>query len=381
MLARFPVLGLAITAAALAAPVMAEAQTTRTPYRDPAPAIPPETHVLTWEMSPVTCDAGTRIAPAMLAAPEPEQVMVRGSNGPDAVTLGFDLDAEGQPFNITGQINPRHRYQTKDLMPSLRASRFVVDAPRTGCTIRYTPQIRKAAEVPLATLARFGVAQRMRMGKDVWDRLAPGDCRKSPRLARLTRAYPDFRKLTRREGERHWTYVRYDIDSEGVPVNVLTGESSGYAALDAEALQAVTAGRYAGGPRTGCIEAWWSGPATVPAPPAPPKSETGGNPACDIADRWSTAPTLTFPPAYNRRAIEGWAILRYDVAPWGEIGAIEVVEAQPSIEFGEAAVNVMRNARYKPQEGGLTGCVDRVFFRIRADEPDIADGEAEPALR
>lgn len=377
VIARFPLLGLGCAATALFIPAIAAAQPSRTPSRDPTLAIAPETHVLTWDRSQVTCDAGTRIAPVTLTAPEPHQVMVRGWNGPDAVTLRFDLDAEGRPFGITGQIDPRHRILSNDLMPALRASRFAVDAPRTGCTIRYTPVIQKAAEAPLATLARFGVSQRMRMGNDVWERNAPGDCRKTPRVAPLTRSYPDFRKLARREGERQRTYVTYDLDAEGVPVNLAVPLTSGYAELDAAAREAVAAGRYAGGPRTGCVTAWWTGPEIVPAPPMPPKSETEDNQACEIEDRWEKEPRLVFPLNYQQRAVEGWAILRYDVAPWGDIGAIEVLAAQPSAEFGEAAVNVIRQARFKPQESGLKACVDRVIFRIRVDEREIQETGAE----
>ena len=51
------------------------------------------------------------------------------------------------------------------------------------------------------------------------------------------------------------------------------------------------------------------------------------------------------------------------------------VEAQPSSEFGEAAINVIRNARFKPLESGLAGCIDRVIFRIRA-QPDHGESEA-----
>ena len=43
-------------------------------------------------------------------------------------------------------------------------------------------------------------------------------------------------------------------------------------------------GRFAAGPRNGCVQVWWSGPAAIPAPPIP--SDAEGNPACDIADRW-----------------------------------------------------------------------------------------------
>jgi len=375
MLARLPVLVFGLAGPALAAPPVPPPPLDVVPVGQPR-----ETHVLTWRASDVTCGAGTRIAPAVRNAPEPQQVMTRGYNGPSEVTVRFDLDAGGRPFNMSGVIEPRSRLQARDIMPSLRASRFVVDAPQTGCSVRYTPQIESAAQAPPETLARFGVAQRLRMGKDVWDRLAPGDCRERPRVAPLTRSFPDFRKLARQEGARQWTYVRYDLDSAGMPVNLVTGPTSGYDALDAEALRAVAAGRYAGGARTGCVQAWWTGPETIPAPPIPPQSETAGNPACEIADRWAREPVLTYPDPYRQRAIEGWAILRFDVAPWGEIGEITVLAAEPSSEIGEAAINVLRRARLKPREGGLSGCVDRVIFRIRADETEPSGSEVDTAV-
>jgi TonB family protein len=336
-----------------------------------------EMQIMTWQASAVTCGAGSTIAPVHISLPHPEMLAVRIWNGPPQATLTFALDAEGRPFGITGDPAERSRLQMRDLMPALRASRFATDAPQTGCTIRYTPELRSMSDAPLETLARFGVAQRLRMGKDAWERLAPGDCRNSPRLAPLTRSYPDFRKLERREGERQWTYVRYDIDADGVPVNLAIGENSGYAALDEEALRAVAAGRYAGGPRTGCIQSWWTGSATIPAPPPPPKPETEGNPACEIKDRWEKEPRLVFPSNYQQRAIEGWAILQYDVAPWGQIGAIKVLAAEPSTEFGDAARNVLSSAKFKPRESGLSGCIDRVFFRIRKDDPVLTDGSEE----
>jgi TonB family protein len=299
---------------------------------------------------------------------------VRAWTGPQKATFTFMLDAEGRPSSIAGDPAERSRLQMRDLMPALRASRFASAGPQTGCTISYTPQLQSMADASLDTLARFGVTQRLRMNKDAWERLSPGDCRNSPRLAPLTRSYPDFRKLTRTEGERQWTYVRYEVDPEGVPVNLTTGESSGYAALDEEALRAVSAGRYAGGPRTGCIQAWWTGPETIPAPPPPPKPENEGNPACEIKDRWEQEPRLVYPTNYQQRAIEGWAILRYDVAPWGQIGAITVLASEPSVEFGDAARNVLSGAKFKPRESGLSGCIDRVFFRIRKDDPAVSEG-------
>ena len=382
MLARFSTLGLAIAGSALSGPALA-AQATPAPTLPiriaPPSGEPREWNVLAWQVSDVTCDGGIRVAPARLVAPEP-QLQTRitlDADEPQTVVINFAVDAEGRAYDISSKTEPRLRLRSRDLAPALRASRFAVDTPQTGCTISYTPRLERMAEAPAETVARLGVGQRLRMPKEAWERIASGDCRNTPRVAPLTRSYPDFRKLTRREGERQWTYVTYDLDAEGVPVNLAVPLTSGYAELDAAAREAVAAGRYAGGPRTGCVQAWWTGPEIVPAPPIPPKSETEGNPACEIKDRWEKEPRLTFPLNYQQRAIEGWAILRYDVAPWGDIGAIEVLAAQPSAEFGEAAVNVIRQARFKPQESGLKGCVDRVIFRIRADEREMQEAGAE----
>lgn len=380
MLARLGVLAFTLATPALAAQPAPPAVPSPPENIDVFPIVDSrEMQILSWQVSAATCGDGASIAPVHLSLPQPEMMVLQGWNAPQEATLTFALDAEGRPYSIAGNADPRSRVQVRDIMPALRASRFAVEAPQTGCTIRYTPELRSLSDAPLETLARFGVAQRLRMNKDAWDRLAPGDCRNSPRLAPLTRSYPDFRKLERREGERQWTYVRYDIDAEGVPVNLATGETSGYGALDAEALRAVGAGRYAGGPRTGCVQAWWTGAGTIPAPPPPPKPKVEGNPACEVKDRWEKEPRLVFPSNYQQRAIEGWAILRYDVAPWGQIGAITVLAAEPSSEFGDAAKNVLGSAKFKPRESGLSGCIDRVFFRIRKDDPATTDGAAEAA--
>lgn len=377
MLARYSVLAFALGSPALAVPPPPPPPATIS-VGSPAPSSQPL--VQTWRASDVTCASGARIALSDFVSPDPQPLMGRITEGVQPVTVTFAIDADGRAVDMTAALEPRYRLLARDLMPSLRASRFAVEEPQSGCTITYTSEAQTIAEAPLETLAQLGVAQRLRVGKDVWDRIAPGDCRDKPRLAPLSRSYPDFRKLTRREGTRQWTYVSYDIDSDGTPVNLATPFTTGDAALDAEARAAVAAGRYAGGPRTGCAQAWWSGVETIPAPPIPPKQDTHGNPACEIKDRWEREPRLVFPPNYRQRAIEGWAILRYDVAPWGEIGAIEVLEAQPSSELGDAAVNVIRNARFKPLDAGLKGCVDRVIFRIRAGDDDgDAPGSADPA--
>lgn len=336
--------------------------------------------MLLWRAGNATCVAADResfaIQPAELAEPHPFPSPAPAA--PPTFTLTFDLDADGRPFNIRSDAPPAARYLARDLMPALRATRFAAGTEgAAGCRITYTASAEPFDALDLATLARYGAVPRQQLTQAAWQRIAPGDCRDNPRLAPLLRAYPDWRKIAARPGMRSWSYVRYDVDAAGTPVKIETAISAGDPELDAEVRAAIAQSRFAGGPRTGCGVVLWRDPGTIPAPPIPPVGTHDENPACEIDDRWARAPQLTYPDPYRQRAIEGWAIVRFDVAPWGQIGEIAVLEAQPTTEFGDAAVNVLRNARFKPMAGGLSGCVDRVIFRMRPDP--AAPPEDEPA--
>lgn len=354
----------------------------------PAPPLPMtvqpvaagERRVLIWRAGTATCEVGggegVALQPADLIEPHP--ITALSPAVPAPISLTFDLGADSHPVNIRSNAPPASRYLARELMPALRASRFAAGTEgTTGCRITYTASAEPFDALDLATLARFGAVPRQQLTQAAWQRIAPGNCRDNPRLALLLRAYPDWRKIAARPGMRSWSYVRYDVDAAGTPVTIETAISAGDPALDAEVRAAIAQSRFAGGPRTGCGVVLWRDPATVPAPPIPPAGTHPENPACEIDDRWARAPQLTYPDTYRQRAIEGWAIVRFDVAPWGQIGEITVLEAQPTTEFGEAAVNVLRNARFKPMAGGLSGCVDRVHFRMRPDP--AAPPEDEPA--
>lgn len=326
--------------------------------------------VLVWRAGAATCVAADgesfAIQPADLIEPHP--ITALSPAVPAPISLTFDLDADSHPYNIRSNAPPASRYLARELMPALRASRFAVGTEGTpDCRITYTASAESFDALDLATLARYGAVPRQQLTQAAWQRIAPGNCRDNPRLAPLLRAYPDWRKIAARPGMRSWSYVRYDVDAAGTPVKIETAISAGDLALDAEVRAAIAQSRFAGGPRTGCGVVLWRDPATVPAPPIPPAGTHPENPACEIDDRWARAPQLTYPDPYRQRAIEGWAIVRFDVAPWGQIGEITVLEAQPTTEFGDAAVNVLRNARFKPMVAGLSGCVDRVIFRMRPD--------------
>jgi len=142
---------------------------------------------------------------------------------------------------------------------------------------------------------------------------------------------------------------------------------TGNAALDTAASDAVARSRFTGGARTGCSYPYWRTPATLAAPPSPPvASLRPADATCPEKHEWATAPAPFYPETFRRRSIEGWAVLSYDVASWGEPGNVRVLAAQPAAAFGLAAERGLKGARGTPAKQGLTGCVDTVRFLIGA---------------
>lgn len=101
------------------------------------------------------------------------------------------------------------------------------------------------------------------------------------------------------------------------------------------------------------------------------------NAVCPAKVEWATRPTTFYPPAYRNRAIEGWAVVSFDTAPWGEVGNVKLLEAQPSADFGSQAMAIVRGARVTPSAQGASGCVETVKFMMPAD--DAAADEDRPA--
>jgi TonB family protein len=75
-------------------------------------------------------------------------------------------------------------------------------------------------------------------------------------------------------------------------------------------------------------------------------------------------PPIGFPPEFERRGIEGWAVVRFDIAPWGGVGNVAVVAAEPAAAFGQQAVQIVGAARKAPSARGYTGCMARVLFKL-----------------
>ncbi len=335
--------------------------------------------VLSWDNETVTCNDHA-VAAVDWTAPHSQFATKKLLNFP--VTIGFAVDTTGRAVDIRVleggyvegkfEINAQpmrvnttglfERLAVRDLMPSLRASRFAEGEPKTNCRVTYTPQYAEVGEIALATLATLGAVPGIVLKAAQRDQLGGGDCSTVGWPAPLLRGYPDFRKVSARDGARKWSWIRFDIDEAGAPTNVTVITSSGDADLDAESLRAFTDSRFADGPRTGCVVAWWRNPGIIPAPPAPDNSDFPDYRNCEELRSWDKKPRLTYPQAYDERQIEGWAVLGFDIAADGAVGNVRVLSAQPSEEFGAVGSAVLQSGRFEAGDAALTQCIERIRF-------------------
>lgn len=334
---------------------------------------------MAWVPGDIQCGGGVTPVPMVMRNPMGSVTRINAAKDA-AITLEFVLDRTGQPMSIkrAGSGAGSAIFRNTDLMPSLAASRFEGAGLPLNCSITYTQKSVPVADASLPELLRRDGYSPTRIWTDeVRDRVAVGDCLDSPRPRSLVRYYPDFEAVPQEMGARSWLVVTFDIDSSGVPMNIEIVGTSGNSAMGREAVQTIAKSRFRDGVRTGCAVSFGKGADTVEAPDAPEKEQYGAAPgACDADERWAVRPRLSYPKAYQARSIEGWAIVSYDVAPWGEIGNVKVLESQPSEEFGVEAAAMIRRSKFTPQEQGLVGCTERVFYRMKGN-PEDSGGETE----
>ena len=290
------------------------------------------------------------------------------------VSFAFDIDASGRPLAIRKGNAATPFGVADDLGPALAATRFRPGQAKTGCTIVYSPELTAIDDAPLSALMAYSANQLSGpLPPEAWKRIfATGTCKGDAAAGLRSRAFPNFRAIPAEPGVRDWSMVGYDVGQNGASINIETLASSGNAALDEASRAATAETRYWSGAFTGCRFSYWRSAGTLPAPPAP--EEDAFRPAgatCPERRDWATPPVLRFPEPYRRRAIEGWAVVTYDVAPWGEINNIQVKASQPSEDFGTQAVAVLRSARVEAGPGAV-GCVERVRFVMEPDSAETA---------
>ncbi|WP_232473814.1 TonB family protein [Sphingomonas sp. MA1305] len=354
----------------------------------PPPAMiavdPPQQYLVRWTRSPVLCAAadGSMATAAMTQPVDPGRTLTwAGSTGLQrTLTLTFRIDDQGRPLSLRRE-STGYVADAQDVMPAFAASRFAAGAARERCTVTFTDSRSPLSAAPVDDVRAYSVFPSATPTEAVWRRIRPaGATCYDPTPDVLLRAYPDFAKLPEQRGALAWSMVGFDIERNGKPVAVRTVTGSSQPALDAAARQAVQRSRFVAGARTGCLFPYFKAPATLPAP-IPPEEEAvrPAGATCPSKHGWVRAPQLTYPGRYRRRSIEGWAMIAYDVAPWGETGNVRVLSAEPTGEFGDAAMAMIRNASLPPSQAGYIGCVDRVrYVMSKPGAPERIDPTPTP---
>jgi TonB family protein len=331
--------------------------------------------MVSWTPGTVRCDGEAITEAALRPAVEitfidPQQVK--------AISYRFAIDAAGRTHSIARDAR-EFSAVGQDIGPSLAASRFAAGTKRENCRIEYAPKFDRLSAAPIVDVIAYSINPTgRRLPQEGWDRIgAVGNCRDKPRPTALLSGHPEFLKLKATPGARDWSLVGYDTDASGRPINVRIAEGTGNDELDAAAVEAIRVSRFTGGARTGCLYPYWrsAGKLAAPEPPAEEQMRPA-NAVCPARIEWATRPATYYPPAYRKRAIEGWAIVAFDTAPWGEVGNVRVLEAQPAADFGEQATIIVRRGRVAPSTQGASGCVETVKFVMPVD--DSAAEEDEP---
>lgn len=286
------------------------------------------------------------------------------------ILVTFRIDGNGKVLGVKRE--PNGYGLLPDLSPSLAASRFPSGKARNKCSISYAREQTSIANAQIDDLIAYSLAATPRPPKELFDRLNPegSDCypRRPPVLLQ---AYPEFDKIPATAGRTDWSMVKFDIDDAGKPVTIGIHATSGNRALDKASLDAISNSRYAKGAKKGCLYPYWRAAGAVAAPESPEaEAYRGGEGKCPAKVEWKSKPALAYPDNFRRRGVEGWAIVAFDVAPWGATGNVKLVAAEPAAEFGEAALNVVRSATVAGSAQGYSGCFEKVSYVMNTKRPD-----------
>lgn len=351
----------ALLAALLATGVSAAA------YPDTPPVVLPDPGengpaLIAWQAVGIECAEGALPA-AAIVPPYPRSGWA-GLRVAQAEYL-FSVDGSGRPIDIHRPDGASYVPMSDDLAPALAASRFAAGAPRHDCRVTFRPGVMPVRVAPVSDVMALAVQGGVRQ-KAIAERIRPaGSTCFDPPPAPLMRAFPDFAEVPRVPGRLSWSMIGFDTSASGMPVAPHLVGGSGNAALDGAARDAVARSRFVKGARHGCLYPYWLSAGTLKAPDMPDAATVRpAGATCPEVLSWLGRLDMQYPANYRRRAVEGWAIVAFDTAPWGATGNLRVIAAQPSADFGQAAMNMLRSARLAPSNAGYVGCVERVRFAM-----------------
>lgn len=343
----------------------------------------PYRNVALFEPGPARCSGGIEI-PLRIEEPVPVaatlfQEGLAGGFQPSPIRLRFRIDADGRPLSIREES--REGFESwldgSDVAPALASWRFRPGVERSDCSIIFSVRPFAPESLPEREKARYiatpegggTLYQEGSVAAEAFAGLVPPDstCADQPRVGVRTWTYVDPADVSSPPGSHSFAQIVYDVSDSGWAANVRVVRSSGNKDFDREAAEAMSGSRFEGPVRKGCTYVAALG-ARRPMPAPPPPAITAfarETDACSTrANGWADIPALTFPEPFRRRAIEGWAVIRYDVAPWGSVGNMSIVAAEPAEAFGQEAMRILANARRNASRLGETGCLQTLIFDI-----------------
>lgn len=350
---------------------------------------PAEPMIVRFRAGPPAC-AGAAERPVLTEEPFPTASGWRRRDGEKTdggeVIVRFRIAADGRPLGISEERSAGMLSVTSsDIVPAVATWRFAPGAERQGCEIRFRVEATPVSQTPPETLYRFlalhpvsGQPLERTAGAAAFRQITPAgsNCLGDRPNVRL-QAYPHFETIPQADGTFSYSFMSYDLDRDGRPRDIRLVGSGGNAELDRQSLTAVGNSRFQPGARTGCLQYFYRREGRPTLPPLPPVEETFRPESATCPKQlpaWDYMPPLVFPQAFNRRGLEGWAVVRYDLLPSGETRNVEVAAAEPAAVFGEHASRIVRSARRPAAEQGFTGCTDRVIFRIPRTPQELKDG-------
>lgn len=342
-----------------------------------APAPPHKYHLdtirlVTWQASDVVCGAET-VKPVRMEVPA--AVIVRGAEAiePAEPIYRFRIDAHGRPLSIRADDASVFYMRTAsdDFEPALAGSLFPTAQGKASCTVRYaahTTPLRDATAQQLLAIPPDGdltfdeFSEVLRRPEDT--------CATLPTPRNL--AYPAFDQLPDMMGHLGGALVRYDVDASGATTGIELLASNAPAEATPIVLQALRDSRYAPGAKHGCLAGYRIPPRETLKPPPSPQDDPFLDPKhrCPRAgSKLVHVEDVPFPVPFQRRNIEGWALIRFDVATDGSLENLETVRAEPAAEFGDQAKGVLLAGHADPTPVRLIGCISKIRFALDDNAP------------
>jgi TonB family protein len=347
--------------------------------------------IRTYVAGPPRCEDGP-VAAERREQPVPDGIDFSGSLPEQwqarPITLHFEIAADGRPLSIRSDA-PQPPYGANlgdDVEPAFAAWRFAAGAPRTGCIITFESRDVAVAEAEprtlqlyLATRASpaFGFAP-VQVADAARARIRPADASCPAQPGSRIWYWPDFDRIPQPEGTLSWSFLAFDVDSHGKARGLRLLGSSGNPDLDRRSLSALRHSVFTQ-PATGCTFNFYRNPGER-MPPPPDRGELAvyrdDKATCEkeelpLRGAWTHMAPLDYPRNLGRRGIQGWAVVSYDVAPWGQTGNVRVLDSQPASGFGEAGRRIVEQSVRRPAAYGYTGCLERIRFVLPPPGPRV----------